>query len=214
MKLALSGLTCSGRSIISEYLKSNYNYQIVDLDEPLNKICSVHPHRVWVIMPYISDLFPDIPKKDLIEIQCGIFEIFNKVQPVLTHNSILLTEVENYLRDIDSFLFYNWAQRKTSQDDVVFDNLRFLNDFESFKNDGTQIIRVNISSNVRSERVLQSYGVEDVRALSSSREHMLDNMSFAGSINGDLPVAEVFKQVDRLLEVLSGGTRVHSKNAV
>ena len=113
----------------------------------------------------------------------------------------LLNRVTEAMRAIDENIWLCAALSEVSQDQlIVFDSMRFKNDYDYFRGLGFRLWRVDASQNIRIERLRQRGQefdpVEDALHLAESG---LEGCKFDYQITNDSDTQTLYKEIDRTM---------------
>lgn len=149
MKIAISGKMCAGKSFITNALMKYFNNNI---KKNFNKIS-----------------FAD----DVYYIARNMFGMTEK-------NRVLLTSIATKMREIDNDV---WAKstilRVNKLENVIIDDLRFLNELQLLKKNKFFLIRINISKELQLQRLKKTYPntyQQHLEKINHQSEIALDNI--------------------------------------
>ncbi len=173
IRIGLSGKMSSGKSLVASYLVKNHGFTELSFAARLKQI--------------VREMFDiDVDKKD------------ERARSVLQ-------QFAQHSREIDPLVWVRYIIRRLPDTgNVVISDVRFGNEFSTLQHIGFTMVRMMMDRPTQEEFIAKTYPGLPLILLDDQSETELDNYPFDYYIDngGTVPLADVYKQVDMLVQQL------------
>lgn len=221
MKIIVIGKMLAGKTTVSDHLCKTRGYRHVALADPIKEIESMlNPNSPnisnsfiyeWVIGSYLQYDAMD---------QAMLHKIFDEVREMpreepKPRKRLQYLGTDGVRKRVDDKLWIKLAAARakaTESDNVVIDDVRFLNEYEYFIGEGWYPIKLEVSPEVQDRRIRALYGDYDPSILEHPSEKDQDiifkRMDNGLYINADLPLQDMLDKIDSLLFSVPVGEKI------
>lgn len=213
MKIGISGKMTAGKTSMRMYLEKNYGFVGIAFADPIKKLEKIHSSslpQVWegevsqfmdsIVESKVHDLSKSRWKEKISSI---ILQCFHDNEPMPgVKNRRLLQSIGNGLRKIDENIWLNCLLYQIKKmDNVVVDDVRYLNELYRLKQEGFQMWRIEVTPETQRDRIIRLYGEENLNYIHDIGEVQLDDEleQFDYIICGNVPLEEMYEAGDFLI---------------
>lgn len=213
MNIGISGKITSGKTTLRRHLERKYGFKGLAIADPIKRIEKVHNNvhpELWAteLSIIVSELIPKrrgdmghpIKVRELVDVY---LKIFHQCKVMKEKNRTLLQQIGNETRKYYPTLWIDYAIKASeSHKNIVIDDVRYINEAELLKSKGFELWRIILNPKTQRERILTTYGEEQLQYLNHASEIDLDDSLeiFDFLIDGSVTMNNMEYSADFILE--------------
>lgn len=176
MKIALTGRIRSGKDTVSDYIQESYEFCRFSFGDGIRAVCRrVFPHLLLQGKP-----------------------------------RALYQSVGQALREFDQDVWVKYLDRCIAEecwpeDNILVTDLRQPNEYKYLREKGFLIVRVSSSFKTRVQRAYRQGDAFSIQDFNHETEAYVDDFEVDYTISNDRTLADLYHEVDVMLEYLGGG---------
>lgn len=219
MKIAFSGKMTAGKTISADFLVKYHGFKKIRFANPIYEIMDLYlkvydTEDVTTFHEEISSLlnfvFPIGTKEYEQAFQNLAIDLYEEYLPIgktikfkdPNFRTMLQKIGTEKMRSIDPDVWVKFMAKTIEQnidENLVIDDVRFLNEVQILKDYDFLLIRLALTPNKQKERLLRLYGTYDEASLTHVSETQIDNVMFDEYVNADLPLLAMLRCIEDLV---------------
>ena len=209
--IALNGKMASGKTTMAEALRDNLNFTILSIASSIKKASTILIDNTPYLHKYLKEmvkdaqiaeqLYFDIVQRYHSDFNQEVFEkdsagAYHKTQPYRELTQMVATVVRKSLGE-EVWVKFCIQEAKNQAEDgksIVIDDLRLPEEKHLFEQNGFAVIRLDITAEVQTERLLRMYGEINEEQRNHTTEIALDDALFDLRIDTSSDDSKIAKQ--------------------
>lgn len=201
MKVIIIGKMASGKSSIANYLDEKHGFTVISLAEVIKEMEKQLEWKDTTDLQIVERFFNYLdPMKKAMMVK--ILEEARKIPREKGKPRLRLQHIgtESRKRLYDAIWIEQASKRAEGIENVVIEDVRFVNEFLYFKRLGYKTILLSVNEDVQRDRIIQLYGKLDPKALTHPSETGVDEILLLGGL--DLMLSTNGRTVGQSCEVV------------